>query len=104
MINNKRLFFNWLAKNHILSKYKKNLRTYLNPQSVLVNSIYYTQSVRENIWNKPHTFIVLAFTWSATPEGIEFWRLIGRAWDEYFYNYQETRNEKVISQLVKENK
>lgn len=104
MINNKRLFFNWLAKNHILSQYKKNMRTCLNPQIGLVNTRSYTQSVRENIWNNPNEFILLAFTWSDTFEGREFWRLMGRAWEEYFYNYQKIRNEKTISRLVKENK
>ena len=64
----------------------------------------YIQSVRENIWNKPHTFIVLAFTWSDTYEGREFWRIVSGVWDKYFYNYQKIRNEKAFHRLVKENK
>lgn len=66
----KRLFFSFLAKHGVLTKYKWNRNIYLQKKS--------GGEVGDIMSNK--TYISHAFSWRVTPEGYAYWEHLNQLW------------------------
>lgn len=65
----KRIFYNWLAKRKLLNKYSFNRKT--DPLC--------------NRFDSGYNFIFRGFSWSATEEGYSFWLDADIKWRKYLY-------------------
>lgn len=76
----KRVFFNWLHKHDALKKYRHNRHVFLKS--------YHSQRWRRITISYSDMLITevlgIAFSWSETPEGGQYWHNLDNKWlDEY---------------------
>lgn len=71
----KRLFFSFLAKHGVLTKYKWNRNIYLQREYREMDGI---------MTNK--TYISRAFSWRMTPEGYAYWEHLNQLWHDIIRN------------------
>ena len=79
---------NFLKKYNALEEFKKNLLRHTkkhNPQKItpytIINPLLLLPSISDNM--TPFTIFDLAFMWSETPEGHDFWHDVDLDWDLY---------------------
>ena len=76
-MNYKRLFFDFLRKKGALKAYKKNFKNYRGKRSF--DDVFSPDRLHCN-------YIVGAFSWISTPEGIWYWRTLQDEWYSIFHN------------------
>jgi hypothetical protein len=80
----------FLKKYNALEGFKKNVLTHTkkhNPQKItqytIINPLLLLPAISRNNAVAPFVIFDLAFMWSETPEGHEFWHNVDLDWDSY---------------------
>ena len=76
-MNYKRLFFDFLRKHNALEAYKKNFKNYRWERSF--NDVFSSNRLHSD-------YIIGAFSWINTPEGIWYWRVLQDEWYSIYYS------------------
>lgn len=72
----------YLKKNKILSKFKRNLSKYPISCSDIYNYIGFFYLTKKNL----EYFFIYSFNWKSSPEGDDYWYDINRNFDIYITN------------------